>query len=199
MPRALLSDIGNVLVSFDFCPAAARFAERCPFSTDEVLRVLDPLKVPLESGGLMGDEFVRRGMETIHFDGSPAEFTTIWCDIFQTNTAMEHTLTSLPADLPRYLLSNTSDLHKEYLFREFPIFSHFSDGVYSYLARSMKPDEAIFRTAIDSLGLVPEETLFVDDLEPNIATAQQLGFVTHHYDLNTHHAFEATLQSWLDA
>jgi putative hydrolase of the HAD superfamily len=199
MPRALLSDIGNVLVSFDFRPAAARFAERCPYSADDVLRRLDPLKVPLESGGLMGEEFVRRGMEIIRFDGSPGEFTAIWCDIFQTNTAMEHTLATLPAALPSYLLSNTSDLHKEHLLREFPVFRHFSSGVYSYLARSMKPDEAIFRTAIDSLGLVPGETLFVDDLAPNIATAQRLGFITHHYDLNRHDAFEGDLRSWLSA
>lgn len=199
MPRTLLSDIGNVLVTFDFTKAAARFAEKCPLAPDDVLRVLDPLKGPLESGQLMGDEFVRQGMAMIEFAGTAAEFSEIWCDIFATNTAMDTMLGTLPAALPRHLLSNTSDLHKEHLLASFPIFRHFQGGIYSYLAGCMKPEERIFRVAIEGLGLDPAQTFFVDDLAPNIATARALGFVTHHYDPARHEAFERALREWLES
>lgn len=196
---ALLCDIGNVLVSFDFTEAAERFASRSRLTRDEVLSALDPLKVPLESGQLGGDEFVRRGMELIGFGGSPGEFRHIWCDIFGPNPAMEQTIARLAPRLPLFLLSNTSDLHKDHLLSEFSIFSHFSGGVFSHLARSMKPDEAIFRIAIEQLDLDPALTFYLDDLAPNIATARRLGFRCHHYHSARHEEAVTALDAWLTA
>ncbi|MER7581495.1 HAD-IA family hydrolase [Kitasatospora sp. NPDC097691] len=39
-----------------------------------------------------------------------------------------------------------------------------------------KPDPALFRIALDRLGVRPEECLFVDDSEENLAAALKLGF-----------------------
>ena len=193
----LLCDIGNVLVSFDFSRAAARFAEIGPFGKDEVLRVLDPLKGPLESGALMGDSFVERGMQMIQFPGTKDEFSDIWCGIFSRNEAMEQTLAGLDPKLPKHLLSNTSDLHMEYLLRTFPVFGHFTDGVYSYLAKSMKPERSIFETAIAQLNLDPAQTFYIDDLGPNIETARELGFQAFHYRMDDHASLDSALQQWI--
>lgn len=194
----LLCDIGNVLVHFDFSRAAERFAKHSPLSTHEVLRTLDPLKGPLESGQLAGESFVQRGMEMIQFSGTDEEFRRIWCDIFSSNAPMEQTLASVNQRVPMHLLSNTSDLHKEFLLAEFPIFRHFTSGVYSYSARSMKPDAEIFRIAIEQLDLDPGQTFYIDDLLPNIETAQQLGFQTFHYCDDRHSELDAELRAWLD-
>lgn len=193
----LLCDIGNVLVHFDFSRAAERFAKQCPLSKNEVLRALDPLKGPLESGQLVGDNFVQRGMEMIQFAGTEAEFRDIWCDIFSLNAPMEQTLASLNPRVPMHLLSNTSDLHKEFLLAEFPIFRHFTDGVYSYSARSMKPDAEIFQIAIEQLDLDPAQTFYIDDLMPNIETALRLGFRVFHYADARHSELESELNTWL--
>ena len=40
----------------------------------------------------------------------------------------------------------------------------------------MKPDPAIFHTAIERVGVVPARILFVDDLEQNVETARTMGF-----------------------
>ncbi len=198
MPRpVLLCDIGNVLVHFDFSRAAERFAKHSPLSTHEVLHTLDPLKVPLESRQLIGDAFVQRGMEMIQFSGTGAQFRHIWFDIFSLNAPMEETLVSLIHRVPMHLLSNTSDLHKEYLLTGFSIFRHFTSGVYSYSARSMKPDAEIFRIAIEQFDLDPVLTFYIDDFLPNIQTASQLGFQTFHYSDDRHAALDAELQAWL--
>ena len=198
MPRpVLLCDIGNVLVHFDFRLAAGRFAKQSPLSGNEVLHALEPLKGPLESGQLMGDKFIQQGMEMIRFSGTAAEFRDIWCQIFSLNPPMEQTLASLNERVPMHLLSNTSDLHKEFLLAEFPIFRHFTSGVYSYSAGSMKPDVEIFRIAIAELDLDPAQTFYIDDLMPNIETAQRLGFRTFHYADARHLELEAELNEWL--
>lgn len=198
MPRpVLLCDIGNVLVHFDFSRAAGRFAKLCPLSPNEILRTLDPLKGPFESGQLLGDNFVLQGMEMIQFSGTADEFRNIWCDIFSPNAPMEQTLASLNRRVPMHLLSNTSDLHKEFLLAEFPIFRHFTSGVYSYSARSMKPDAEIFRIAIEQLDLDPARTFYIDDLIANIETARRLGFRVFHYADELHMVLDAELQEWL--
>ena len=44
---------------------------------------------------------------------------------------------------------------------------HYFDRIYlSYELRELKPSEAIFRKMIDDSGMVPSETLFIDDARP---------------------------------
>lgn len=196
---AFLSDIGNVLVTFDFSIAAQRLAERSAFPAETVLGQLDALKLPFENGDMDGPTFVAKAMEAIGFAGTAAEFETIWCEIFALNRPMELSVERLAGSgVPRYLLSNTSDIHLNHLRQTFPVFSHFSDGVYSFSAQSSKPEEGIFRQVIERFGLEPASTLFVDDLPRNVETARKLGFWTVHYDLSDHAAFEAELERWAD-
>ena len=43
-----------------------------------------------------------------------------------------------------------------------------------------KPDPAIYRLALEQLGVAPERALFLDDRADNVAAARRLGFVGHH-------------------
>lgn len=193
---AILCDIGNVIVSFDFGVASSRLAALSDTAEDRLLDELQRLKVPFEDGQIDDDAFVSESMAAIGFHGSPEEFRHIWCDIFAANAPMVATLSKLATRYPLFLLSNTSGLHKDYLFAQFPVFSHVRDGVYSHTAKASKPGRRIFEIAIDQLDLDPARTFFIDDLEPNIQTAARMGFVTHHYDLRQHALFEAALAQW---
>lgn len=83
-----------------------------------------------------------------------------------------------------YLLSNTnrimwdgfirSEFTKEGLRRE----DYFDGIVVSFEAKALKPDPEIFRFAEQSLGILPDETLFFDDSEANTEAAARLGFHT---------------------
>ncbi|MCB1209349.1 MAG: HAD family phosphatase [Verrucomicrobiales bacterium] len=198
LPRpSILCDIGNVLVHFDFSVAAQRLAAQSDVPADRILRLLDEAKEELESGKITGDAFITRSIKESGFRGSREEFHHLWCDIFSANDPMHRTIERLRGERPLYLLSNTSDLHKDYLFATFPVFENFDGCIYSYSARAAKPDEEIFRHTIAELGLDPAQTLFIDDLAANIATAQRLGFVTAHYDATNHQDFEEFLADWM--
>lgn len=194
---ALLSDIGNVLAFFDFNIAARRVEERSPFRADELSPRLDHIKGPFENGDMDDAAFLREAVAALEFLGSEQEFARIWCEIFTENTAMRQALEPLAGRVPMYLLSNTSGLHKEHLLREFGIFRPFSGGVYSYSARCSKPGEEIFHRTLEEFQLDPALTLFVDDLEPNIATARRLGFQAHLYHPERHGDFLGELDAWL--
>ncbi|HEY2573147.1 MAG TPA: hypothetical protein VGH65_03725, partial [Verrucomicrobiaceae bacterium] len=71
MGRALLFDIGNVLVHFDFAPAMRRLSESSQISGEEIQSRLAPLKIEHESGRMSDDAFVRHAIARIGFGGAP--------------------------------------------------------------------------------------------------------------------------------
>lgn len=83
-----------------------------------------------------------------------------------------------------YMLSNTNpimwkatikdEFTKEGLQRE----DYFDGIVTSFKANSLKPEEKIFRYAENTLGIKPEETIFLDDSQTNLDAAAALGFHT---------------------
>ena len=81
-----------------------------------------------------------------------------------------------------YILSNTNPLMFEgVIARNFAqegldVNAYFDGVTVSYLAHSNKPDRKIFDYTIATMGIVPEETLFLDDGPDNIEAARQLGF-----------------------
>jgi FMN phosphatase YigB (HAD superfamily) len=193
---AFVSDVGNVLIHFDFTHAARRLAEKCPHPAETVLTLFDGIKGPYEDGRIDDEEFVRESIRLTGFTGTAEEFIAIWCEIFTENLPMKASLTAIAGKVPMYLLSNTSGLHKDYFWRTYGIFEPFADGVYSHEAKCSKPGEAIFQHTIEKFGLDPARTFYVDDLLPNIETAARLGFRTFHYSFAKHPEFEAALTEW---
>lgn len=191
MIRAIIFDIGNVLVRFDF----ARVIQRLEQIGDAtaLLRDFDPIRHEYECGGMGRVEFVGRAKAALGFTGTDTEFTAAYEDIFTENVPMTQLVPALQKRYPLFLLSNTSDLHIEYLLRTYPVFGHFSDAVYSYLARCTKPARGIYEQALRQFPVNPRETLFIDDMEANVSTALEFGLRAIRYDYRQHDSFLATL------
>jgi putative hydrolase of the HAD superfamily len=188
MIRSFLFDIGNVLLRFDFNLALKKLALDPDPAAEKVLDLLEPLKASYESGGMDRAQFQKEARAILRYTGSDADFVCAWEDIFTENAPMVDLVHQLHGRFPLYLLSNTSDLHVDYIFRRYAVFGMFSDAVYSYKVRAAKPHREIYEIAQRQLGIRPAETFFIDDLLPNIETARQLGFHAHHYHHDRHEA-----------
>ena len=68
---------------------------------------------------------------------------------------------------------------------EIPILSRIENRVFSSTCGLTKPDPAIFRYTCEKFGLVPEETIFIDDNPDNIAGAAGIGLQTFLFDGDT--------------
>lgn len=73
------------------------------------------------------------------------------------------------------ILSNIGDHVHEGLVREFNWLGRFDVLVWSYQLRIAKPDPAIYRYALEQLGVEAGEALFVDDKPINVEAARALG------------------------
>ncbi len=186
--NTLLFDIGNVIMHFDFARARTRLAKSSAAEGDP-LGLLAPLKRQLEIGEIEGSTFVAEAITTLGYRGSAEQFREVWEDIFSPNGPMWETIERAREHHRLFLLSNTSDIHKDSLFRDFAIFESFEGGIYSYSSGCAKPDSRVYRTAIAELGLIAAETLYVDDRCENIEAATRAGFVSLHYDPRSHERF----------
>jgi putative hydrolase of the HAD superfamily len=54
-------------------------------------------------------------------------------------------------------------------------FRYFDGGLISAEAKSSKPDKRIYEILIERYSLLPEECLFIDDLEANVISARTFG------------------------
>ncbi len=79
-----------------------------------------------------------------------------------------------------FCLSNMSVEFYDYL-KDREVFSYFEGQIISALEHVIKPEKEIYEVLMNRYDVVPEESVFIDDLEPNIEAARQLGFHTVHF------------------
>jgi len=197
MLEALIFDIGNVLLKFDWRVAYERLETKSDGFNEEGLATMERWKLHYEEGKLERELFVRQSMEALRFRGEAAEFTTIWAEIFTLNEPMAQFIESIQGRLPLYLLSNTNCIHIEHVLERYPIFQHFDDAIYSHEVKLAKPDPAIFELAAKRFGVAPENTAFIDDLLVNIKSAREVGFRGLHYDARDHRTVIAEIEALL--
>src|SRR5207249_9156719 len=115
--------------------------------SDAISKAIERLKFSHETGQCERQEFLKRVGEVIRFTGTEPELVTAWEDIFTENAPMTRLIEKLKPHYPLYLLSNTSDIHVDHMFRKYSVFQLFDDAVYSYRAKCMKPGCEIYEIA----------------------------------------------------
>jgi putative hydrolase of the HAD superfamily len=187
---AVIFDIGNVLLTFDYTVAEQEILKHtgqgAPPSQDD----LHPLRMDHETGRIHRADFIKAVREAFAHDGPEDQFMDVWCRIFEINTPMVEWARLLHPTTPLYLLSNIGCIHHDHIFEEYDFFhTLFRDGIYSYKEGVMKPERQIFEIARTKFGVDPARTLYIDDLLDNVKSAESLGFIVHHYDPNRHDLF----------
>lgn len=194
MIEAIFFDIGNVLLAFDYSRAARRLLPHTDKEAHVLMGELLALRDEFECGRMMRGEFVRHARRITGFPGGDAELEEIYSDIFDPIPATWSLVERLAPRYPLFLLSNTSEIHLEFIRRKFPVFHHFSAGVFSHESGCMKPDPRIYKDAIQLASAPPDRLVFLDDMAANVAAASAAGFHTHQYDAGRHDESETFLR-----
>ncbi len=179
--RAVVFDLGKVLVDFDYGIAVRKLAGNSAASVEEVGLAIDqsPLLFRYEAGQMSTQEFFDEARRLIGFRGDFPEFAAAFADIFSELPEMIALQAELSGrSLPTFILSNTNEIAVRHIRRHFPFFANFTGYVLSYEQRTLKPHRKIYELTEQQIGARGREILFIDDRAENVEGASQLGWQT---------------------
>lgn len=82
---------------------------------------------------------------------------------------------------PLYYLSNMPAGYADHLERSHAFFDRFTDGIFSARVQLIKPEPEIFEFATKQFGVVPKDTVFIDDVDHNVEAARKHGWLAVHF------------------
>lgn len=140
----------------------------------------------LELGHITPNDFRERLKKESDTNLSDKQIDEAWISILESIPAYKlDLLLNLKKTYKVYMLSNTNIIHfheaKRLNFEKngFSLSDYFDFCYLSYELGMIKPHQDIFKYVIHHAKIKPEESLFIDDSDLNIATANQLGFQTY--------------------
>ena len=178
MHKAIIFDLGKVLVHFDFRIAYRAMAPFCAHAPESIPKLLSGtgLVERYESGLIESPDFVAEICRILDLRVEYGEFCRIFTSIFSEVLIPESMLESLARRYRLILLSNTNALHVELLREKYGhLLRHFHHKVLSHEVHAMKPQPEIYRAAIAAAGCRAEECFYTDDIAKFVEGARALG------------------------
>ena len=179
IPKAVVFDLGKVLLDFDYWIAARKIAARGKMPADEIKRFIDdsPLLFSYETGRVTKQQFYNEICAATGFCGALDEFVECFSGIFAPIKPMVQLHAALrERGYPTYIFSNTNELAVSYARRTFPFFSNFNGYILSYEQGALKPDAKIYEVVERQSGHSQAEILYLDDRPENIAAGAARGW-----------------------
>jgi len=169
-------DVGRVLIDFSYDQFAAKLRQHgavCD-GPEDFLQHVD--LIGYEHGEISSAEFLQQ-INAMVINAMPLEeLKAAWNNLFSPIRDMLEVAGKLKQHCGVYLLSNTSELHWQYLQDTFGLDKICHDRLASYEVGAMKPTPEIFSAACSRFDLTPASTVFVDDLETNVNGAIACGW-----------------------
>ncbi|MCE2827385.1 MAG: HAD family phosphatase [Verrucomicrobium sp.] len=179
IPKAVVFDLGKVLLDFDYGILARRMEALSDVPAQAILQVVNqtPLLHRYETG-LMGDrEFFEAVVAATGFRGGEVRFLEWFGDIFTEIVPMVGLHEALVGrGIPTYVFSNTNAQAIRHVRQVFPFYRKFTGEVLSYEVRSMKPDAGIYEAVERLSGFSGADLLYLDDRSENIAAGASRGW-----------------------
>lgn len=180
-PRAVVFDLGKVLLDFDYGRAAKTLSVHSDVSATEFRAIVDqsPLLHRFETGLISTAGFFEEIRRLTGYNGPEALFIAAFGDIFDEIPEMVALHQGLSGrGVPTFVFSNTNELAIGHIRRAFPFFAGFTGHIYSYEARSMKPAGGIYDALERLSGLGGADLLYIDDRPENIDAGAARGWRT---------------------
>ena len=176
--RAVIFDIGRVLVRVDISAAMGGLAERTRLTPQEVRAAIErhPRWRDWQEGRLAPTAWHRQLAHSLGTDLGFGQFCEVWNRALAPEPLVpEAAIAQLARRFRLAVLSNTDPLHVAHLEAHFPLLRHFPQRIYSCSIGACKPDPRIYQEALRACGVRAHEALYIDDIAAYVEAAQRLG------------------------
>ena len=178
--RAVIFDIGRVLVKVDVSRAVAGLSQGVSLSPSELWSAIekDPRWHDWQEGRISPRDWYLHISKRL---GSPLkfeEFRDAWNHSLDPAPLQSEDLFSAVAKKHQLaLLSNTDPIHVAHLESTFSFFRFFpvAKRIYSCSVRASKPSPLIFQAALKAVKTSASQAVFIDDIAEYVQAARSLG------------------------
>lgn len=193
--KAFLFDLGGVIYHINPDLTANLFQKKIGKDFISFLSKAEEEDIfnKFEIGEISSNYFLSRLSEISDGKLLPNEIKTIWNKML-INIPTQHlvSLKRLSLQKPIYLLSNTNEIHVDFISRQlknigmYDLYHDvFTKVYYSHEIGCRKPNPDAFQFVLNDCGFKPEEICFIDDKLENIDAAQKMGINTHLFPFNS--------------
>jgi putative hydrolase of the HAD superfamily len=186
--KNIVFDLGGVIITLDRGESVRLFKEAGLKNAEELLDAYHQkgIFLDLEEGKLTQEEFYEAVRKEAGRHIPDAVIRNAWMGFLKDVPVYKlEMLETLRKSYRVYLLSNTNPVIMDWA--RSPAFSPLGKGIdcyfdkiyASYLIGYTKPAPEIFRYMFADAGIIPAETLFIDDGAANIEAGKQLGMKTY--------------------
>lgn len=191
----IIFDFGGVIIDIDYNRAIRAFEEKGLSNFTKYFTGVEQSAVfdELDKGNISQEDFIKYMKGLFENKLSDREIVDIWnLILIGIPPKRIELLKELKNHYRIFLLSNTNIIHyqkynddllKKYGVPDIAMF--FEKAYFSFKLGLRKPGKEIFELAIKDNELIPEETLFIDDCEPNLVEPEKLGIKTFHLKSGT--------------
>lgn len=175
--RAVFFDFGGVLQRTEFQAPRQHLAERFGMDYADIDRVVFDIETARRAsiGEIREEEHWAEVLKRLRY---PLEKRKAFTDEFFGGDVLDHTLVefirSLKGRVHTGLISNAWEGLRTHLVSE-KILDLFDTVVISAEVGVTKPDERIYRIALERAGFGAAESIFVDDMKVNIEACERVG------------------------
>ncbi|MCZ7647901.1 MAG: HAD-IA family hydrolase [Planctomycetota bacterium] len=178
--EAVIFDLGRVLIDFEWRRAEALWARMAAtdFGTLRA-RILGGTDFHgYERGELDTQAYFAQVRavcdEPLDFTEFKAAWNAIFIDEIEPTVSLARRLHA-SGRVKVGILSNTNALHAEFLRARMPLLGELAHVFLSQEIGARKPEAAAYRHVLRGMGVAAERSVFVDDMEENVAAASRLG------------------------
>lgn len=161
-------DLGNVLLPFDYGSMYDSLNGLQPGLADTFKSFYKEHYTDIhrayERGDISDDEFLEPLLKVLGNKVDRETFCNMFSRIFTVNEDVAALLPQLKKKYRIVLLSNTSFIHQQYGWKDYPFLRNFEKLFLSNEVRAVKPEPAIYRAVTAYTGLPSAEHIFIDDV-----------------------------------
>jgi glucose-1-phosphatase len=176
--RAIIFDIGRVLIRINVSRATSGLAEGLSLSPEEIWSALqkDPRWPDWQEGRISPRDWHQHVAKRLGSKLNFEQFVEVWNGALDPSPIQEDTfLEGLSKRYRLAVLSNTDPLHVAHIERSYDFLRHFVARIYSCRLGASKPNPLIYKEALLACKVRAERAVYIDDVASYAEAAERLG------------------------
>jgi HAD superfamily hydrolase (TIGR01509 family) len=176
--RAIIFDIGRVLVRLDIAGAMRGLSAKVSLSPEETWKAIehDTCWKDWQEGRMSPRQYYLHIAKRLGVTLTFEEFREVWNRVLDPKPQISDSLLEyLAKHYSLGVLSNTDPIHVAALEKQYSFFRFFKARIYSCAVGASKPSPLIFREALKACKVTANQAVYIDDVPVYAEAARKLG------------------------